>query len=128
MPFANWRSAIAGALTLSFALLSSHEALAQWVQQGSKRVGGGSGGPGMQGSSVALSGNGLAAIVGGPYDDPDGGGGAAWIFTRPATGSWPQQGAKLVARTPVAGLGTVGPGVSLGSAVALSHDGDTAIV
>ncbi len=98
-----------------------------WTQQGSRLIGATSdygGGLWSQGASVALSGDGDTAIVGGPSDNKTTG--AAWVFTR-AGGVWTQQGNKLV------GTGAFGPGeapLSLGQgmAVALSADGDTAIV
>jgi hypothetical protein len=74
-----------------------------------------------QGWSVALSADGNTAIVGGPNDNE--GIGAAWIWTRSGSGSsavWTQQ-AKLV------GTGNVGAPRE-GTSVALSADGNTAIV
>src|SRR5262245_51027636 len=76
--------------------------------------------------SVALSADGNSAIVGGPGDNrwdravPFGRGaaGAAWVFTR-SGGVWTQQGDKLVT------TGAVG---RLGTSVALSADGNIAIV
>jgi hypothetical protein len=47
-----------------------------WTQQGNKLVGLGSSGPTEQGHSVALSGDGNTAIIGGPTYSP----GAAWVF------------------------------------------------
>jgi hypothetical protein len=97
-----------------------------WTQQGSKLVGTGAVGNASQGNSVSLSADGNTAIVGGPneYFDPNIGGppGAAWVFTR-SGGIWTQQGSKLV------GAGAA-PGypVNQGYSVALSADGDTAIV
>jgi lipocalin len=89
-----------------------------WTQQGSKLVGSGVSGAGQQGYSVALSADGTTAIVGGPDDNASAG--AVWIFTR--SGSiWTQQGAKLV------GSGAAGA-ADQGYAVALSGDGNTAIV
>jgi hypothetical protein len=64
-----------------------------WTQQGSKLVGSGASGPSNQGWSVALSGDGNTAIVGGVTDNADVG--AAWVFTR-SGGIWTQQGSKLV--------------------------------
>jgi hypothetical protein len=88
-----------------------------WTQQ-MKLVGTGAVGTIInQGESVALSGDGNTAIVGGSGDNN--GAGAAWIFTR-SGGVWTQQGDKLV--------GTLRPGVFLGSSVSLSSDGNTAIV
>lgn len=89
-----------------------------WIQQGGKLVGSGAVGAAAQGSSVALSSGGNTAIVGGPGDNNSAG--AAWIFTR-ASGVWTQQ-AKLV------GSGGLGAASSQGAAVALSAEGDTAIV
>jgi uncharacterized protein (TIGR03437 family) len=89
-----------------------------WTQQGAKLVGTGAAGAAQQGFSVAISADGNSAMVGGPYDNSSAG--AVWVFTRSA-GVWVQQGAKLV------GTGGVGPG-SQGGTVALSADGETAIV
>jgi hypothetical protein len=73
-----------------------------------------------QGVSVALSGNGNTAIVGG-FDD-DNGVGAAWMYTR-SGGVWSQQGPKLL------GTSAKGPyGAQQGYSVSLSGDGNTAIV
>jgi len=89
-----------------------------WAQQ-SKLVGTGAVGGAFQGSSVALSGDGNTAIVGG-WGDYYWAVGAAWVFTR-SDGVWSQQGPKLV------GTGAVGA-AEQGSSVALSADGNTAIV
>jgi hypothetical protein len=88
-----------------------------WTQQGAKLVGTANVGNAQQGSSVALSGDGSTAIIGGWNDN--GGTGAAWVFTR-VGGMW-TQGAKLV------GMGAVG-NASQGSSVSLSGDGNTAVV
>jgi hypothetical protein len=59
-------------------------------------------------------------MVGGPGDDRNAG--AAWVFTR-SGGVWTQQGDKLH------GAGAVGRfGPQQGTSVALSSDGDTAMV
>jgi hypothetical protein len=112
---------------------------ATWTQVWSKLVGTGASGAAQQGYAVALSGDGDTAIVGGYKDNS--GVGAVWIFTRTngmlATASaanaggvpaallppskWSQQGAKLVADDE-AGAGM------FGASVALSTDGNTAIV
>jgi hypothetical protein len=98
--------------------LSATPAQTQFIQQGPKLVGAGAvGSPVLQGSSVALSGDGHTAIVGGENDN--GGTGAAWIFTR-SHGVWAEE-AKLV------GTGTLGL-AGQGSSVSLSGDGDTAII
>lgn len=89
-----------------------------WTQQGSKLVGTGAIGHAGQGMSVALSDDGNTAIVGGAADDE--GTGAAWAYIR-SGGVWKQQGNKLV------GTGAVGK-AQQGSSVALSADGNTAIV
>jgi hypothetical protein len=94
-----------------------------WAQQGDKLVGTGAVGTVAQGDAVALCGDGNTAIVGGAGDNA--GVGAAWVYTR-NNGVWTQQGDKLV------GTGAVGDGSGLGSqqgwSVALSGDGNTAIV
>jgi hypothetical protein len=84
-----------------------------FVQQGTKLTGSGA-----FGRSVALSADGDTALIGGPGDN--GTAGAAWAFTR-SGGVWTQQGAKLTAN------GETGTG-AFGSSVALSADGDTALV
>jgi hypothetical protein len=71
-----------------------------------------------KGWSVAPSGDGNTAIVGGPGDNSNSG--AAWVYTR-SRGVWTQQGGKVF------GTGAVGNAVQ-GSSVALSGDGNTAIV
>ena len=87
-----------------------------WTQQGPKLVGTGAAGDAAQGVSVALSGDGNTALVGGVGDN--GGVGAVWVFTRSGT-TWTQQGPKLVA---------TGGGGYFGWSVALSGDGNTALV
>ena len=89
-----------------------------WTQQGGKLVGSGAIGTSGQGISVALSADGNTAMVGGDLDN--GGVGAVWVWTR-SGGVWTQQGPKLTG-TPVAGTG------GFGCAVALSSDGNRAIV
>jgi hypothetical protein len=89
-----------------------------WTQQGSKLVGTGAVGGAFQGWSVALSGDGNTAVVGGYFDNNATG--AAWVYTR-SNGIWTQQGSKLVAND------SVGPAFQ-GTSVALSADGNTVIV
>ena len=89
-----------------------------WTQQGGKLVGTGAQGNASQGTSVSLSGDGSAAIVGGPSDN--GSAGATWVYTR-SLGVWTQQGGKLV------GSGASGS-ASQGTSVSLSVDGNTALV
>lgn len=76
--------------------------------------------PVAQGSSVALSADGNTALSNGPGDN-NGVLGAAWVFTRP-NGVWAQQGDKLV------GAGAVEPVFASIQSVALSADGNTAIL
>ena len=102
---------------LTLALASSW-ASAQLVQQGGKLVGTGAVEAAWQGQSVAVSGDGNTAIVGGHVDDSSIG--AAWVFAR-SGGVWSQQGDKLV------GTGGIGAACQ-GTSVAISADGDTAIV
>ena len=91
---------------------------AKWSQQGGKLVGSGAVGEATQGLSVALSADGNTALVGG-YPDANFLG-AVWVWTRTA-GFWTQQ-AKLV------GNGWQGPYSGQGFSLALSSDGDTALV
>jgi hypothetical protein len=109
---------VAAAVGFAAPLVSLEPALAQFTQQGPKQVGTGAAGAAQQGFSVALSSDGLTAIVGGPADDATVG--AAWVFTR-SGGVRTQQGPKLV------GTGAVGTSAQ-GYSVALSADGNTAIV
>jgi hypothetical protein len=93
-----------------------------WTQQGSKLVGAGAVNKpygAYQGNCVALSADGNTAIEGGSDDNNVAG--AAWVFTR-SGGVWKQQGKKLV------GTGAVDGQAAQGTSVALSGDGDTAIV
>jgi hypothetical protein len=107
-------------LILGTLLFSSQSALAQFSQQGPKLVGSGAAGQAHQGASVALSADGNTGIVGGSADSA--GTGAVWVYTQ-SGGVWTQQGSKLVG-TGAVGLGGAGQGAS----VALSADGNTAIV
>jgi hypothetical protein len=103
----------------------------QSFQQTPKLIGTGAVGSTNQGMSVALSADGNTAIVGGPGPnnaDRDrspslGPAGAAWVFTRTG-GGWRQQGGKLIGTTSDFGGGLW----SQGASVALSADGNTAIV
>lgn len=95
----------------------------QWTQQGPKLIGSGAIGKADQGFSVAISGDGNTAIVGGLQDNYSadvGSVGAAWVFAR-TNGIWNQQGNKLV--------GSGGVGVTQqGASVSLSADGNTALI
>ena len=100
-------------------ILFSYSVNAQWIQQGNKLLPGGYIGSTIyQGYSVALSSDGNTAIVGGIGDNANLG--AAWVYTRNNSGTWIQE-AKLV------GTGAIGS-ASQGFSVALSADGNTAIV
>jgi hypothetical protein len=89
------------------------------IQQGEKLKGGEEREGAFFGDSVALSADGNTALIGGYGDSGDDG--AAWVFTR--TGStWAQQGQKLVPPLPV------GQSSEFGDSVALSADGNTALV
>jgi hypothetical protein len=89
-----------------------------WTQQGEKLTGTGEAGQAEFGRSVALSADGSTALVGGSGDNGDAG--AAWTFTRSGS-TWSQQGEKLT------GTGETGEG-AFGSSVALSADGNTALI
>jgi trimeric autotransporter adhesin len=92
-------------------------------------------GEGLFGYSVALSDDGNTALIGAAYDDPavcvspcvivPTGVGAAWVFIR-RSGVWTEQ-RKLVAPTTGAGSTEIGDGL-FGSSVALSSDGNTALI
>jgi hypothetical protein len=90
-----------------------------FVQQGGKLTASGEVGPGYFGVSVALSSDGDTALIGGSGDSEAHG--AAWVFTRSGE-TWTQQGEKLT------GAGEVGEHVSFGESVALSADGNTALI
>jgi hypothetical protein len=116
-PNLGWASVL---LIFATLLFSSELALAQFTQQGPKLYGTGAVGPYTnQGWSVALSGDGNTAIVGGPnaYNAEYG---AAWIYTR-SGGVWTRQGTKLV------GTGAVAA-ANQGWSVSLSADSNTAIM
>jgi Collagen triple helix repeat (20 copies) len=106
---------------------------ATWAQQGPKLLGSDrtSGDITELGRGVALSADGNTALIGGPGDTGNGdfpGNGAAWVFTRSGS-TWTQQGPKLrgyfdlpLGHPP----GNVGGAV--GWSVALSADGNTALL
>jgi FG-GAP repeat len=105
-------------LTCAALLWPGQPALAQFSQYGSKLVGSGAFMGPEQGFSVALSGRGTTAIVGGPFDgNSTTAFGAAWVWSLSA-GEWLQQ-QKLA-----------GPFLSdeLGYSVGLMPDGNTALV
>ena len=90
-----------------------------WSPQGDKLVGTGAAGSAQQGAAVSVSGDGNTFIEGGFNDNNASG--AAWVFTR-SNGVWSQQGGKLT------GAGAAGSKVSQGSSVAVSGDGNTALI
>ena len=84
-----------------------------------------SGGHAEFGISVALSGDGDTALIGGYQDGFEVSGestGAAWVFTRSA-GGFTQLGSKLTANNESSGDSS-----SFGASVALSNDGGTALI
>ncbi len=90
-----------------------------FIRQGEKLTVSGLSGPyGYVGMSVALSADGNTALIGAPADGEYRG--AAFVFTRSGS-TWTQQGEKLT------GSGTVGE-AWFGESVALSADGDTALI
>jgi PKD repeat protein len=91
-----------------------------WTQQGPALTGDGEIGTGEFGTSVALSADGNTALIGAP--DDYGYAGAAWVFTR-AGATWTQEGEKLVANDE-----SEPEESQFGSSVALSTDGDTALI
>ncbi|HSY52204.1 MAG TPA: WD40 repeat domain-containing protein [Thermoanaerobaculia bacterium] len=107
------------AFLVCITLASPNPTFAQFSQQGPKLVGAGALEVARQGSAVAVSADGNTAIVGGP--DTDHHSGAAWIWTKSAGGGWTQQGPRL------SGSGG-GYLCQQGSSVALSADGNTAII
>ena len=90
-----------------------------WQQQGVKLTASDAVGVAHLGVSVSLSADGNTALIGG-YLDNDGVNGAAWIFTR-TNNLWTQQGTKLTVND-AQGF------PSIGYSVALSADGNTALV
>jgi hypothetical protein len=94
-----------------------------WSHYGKKLTGSGEEGPGQFGLSVALSADGKTALIGGPADEgssKEAMAGAAWAFTDSGAG-YSAQGPKLTA-------GAAKGAGELGTSVALSADGSTALV
>jgi hypothetical protein len=99
-----------------------HNDLGTWQQQGVKLVGAGSSAnDGYQGYSVAISGDGNTIIMGGMRDDAFKG--SSWIFFKKSN-LWLQQGPKLQG----VGATNLTYGERQGTSVALSYDGNTAVV
>lgn len=88
-----------------------------WTQ-GAKLTGRGEIGKGAFGDGVALSSDGRAALIGGGQDNDNVG--AVWAFARLGS-RWKQQGPKLTA-------GRASGHAGFGSRVALSSDGNTALI
>jgi FG-GAP repeat len=96
---------------------------ATWSHEGKKITGAGEEGMAQFGLSVALSTDGKTALIGGPGDEgstKEPAAGAAWVFVNGGAG-WAAQGPKLT------GGGAKGAG-ELGTSVALSAEGSTALV
>lgn len=89
-----------------------------WTEQEKLPAGTGAGEKTAQGESVALSGNGGTALVGGAVYDKNIG--AAWVYTL-AGGKWIQQGEKLLGEDE-------STEAQEGHSVALSEDGNTALI
>jgi uncharacterized repeat protein (TIGR01451 family) len=91
---------------------------ASWTSGTPLTAGTGAAGAGQQGYAVAMSGDGLTAIVGAQYDAAGGGAnaGAFWIYSS-SGGIFSQQGS----------IHSGAVGNLLGTSVALSQDGNTAI-
>jgi hypothetical protein len=92
-----------------------------WAQQGPKLIPTGESGEGRFGTDVALSSDGSTALISAPWSSPCGGTyeGQAWTFRREG-GTW-QVGKELVPQAHVCSE-------KLGSGVALSVDGSTALL
>jgi hypothetical protein len=93
---------------------------AAWAQQGAKLLAAHEAGHGQFGGSVALSGDGDTALIGARADHSFTNTGAAWAFSRTGA-TWMQQGEKLT------GAGETAGG-EFASSVALSDDGETALI
>ena len=87
-----------------------------WTRQGEELEGGEGKGKGHFGRSVALSADGDTALIGAPGDD--GYTGAAWVFTRSGS-TWGPHGEELSSGE---------EGAHFGRSVALTADGDTALI
>jgi hypothetical protein len=88
-----------------------------WSEDGPKLAGGGASGEAHFGYSVALSGEGTTALIGGRRQEE--GAGAAWVFTS-SVGEWSEQGPPLT--------GGDEAGEEFGYSVALAGDGNTALI
>src|ERR1700726_3324629 len=99
-----------------------------WAQHGAKLTGTAETGPGEFGLSVALSSEPATtttALLGGWKDNTEIG--ASWVFLRSGT-TWTQQGEKLVGSGESGGTACVCGKGEFGYSVALSSDGNTALI
>jgi FG-GAP repeat len=92
-----------------------------WSQQGPKLTASDEVPSADFGASVALSSDGNTALIGGPFDNDEAG--AVWVFAR-SLSTWSQQGSKLTPND----AENLGNGDDFGSSVALSADGETALI
>lgn len=90
-----------------------------WTQSSGTLLASDATGQSQQGVSVAMSGDGTTAMVGGNIQDD--GAGAAWVYTL-SGGSWTQQGSRLWPND------SVDSWVDFGVSLALSADGNTALI
>jgi hypothetical protein len=97
----------------------------RWTQLTGKLTGKGESGDGAFGSSVALSADGMTAVVGAPKDDSDDG--AAWFYSRSGS-SWVQQGPKRVEGMSPTPVSKGAFDSQFGRSVALSADGSIALI
>jgi hypothetical protein len=111
-------AAVAVGLVIAYGAVSSALAASTLVQQGPKLTSGEQSGQGYFGRSVALSADGGTALIGAPH--AGGEAGAAWVFTDSGS-TWTQQ-AMLTGTGEEIGAG------HFGNSVALSADGNTAVI
>jgi hypothetical protein len=90
----------------------------KWLPLGPKLTAEGEIGEGYFGSSVALSREGTTALIGAAFESTVG---SAWVFTYSISDGWKQQGAALT-------VSESGLAVEFGHSVALSADGNTALI
>jgi hypothetical protein len=80
------------------------------------------------GDSVALSADGNTALIGGPHELPQNQEGAAWVFAR-SEGKWTTQGATMLRGAgEISATGSAYSQAEFGHSVALSGDGQVALV
>jgi hypothetical protein len=128
------------AAALSLGLATSNADIAASITEGPEQkltpAAGQLNGMGLLGFSVSMSADGQTALVGAPADD--GYVGAAWVWTR-SGGKWMQQGGPLTPSEPGSedesceeeaggSSSEEGPECGFGRAVALSADGNTALI